>query len=407
MSLCRQLGVVIGLWTLLGTALTGAAATSPGPRVFSVSPGVLPKMKARLATNDASLLPAFRKLTNDANRALNFTPLSVMEKPKVGASGDKHDYLSQAPYFWPDPAKPDGLPYLRKDGQRNPESGDEHSDAPRLARMADAAETLSLAYYFTGHERYATHAAKVLRVWFLDAATRMNPNFNQAQAIPGVNTGRGIGMIESRSLMPVCDAVGLLAGSTNWSKTDEAAMQKWLGEFLQWTQTSANGRDEQVAKNNHGSWYDAQTAHYALFTGDTNLARQIILSAQTNRIARQIIIDGTQPLELARADSFSYSRFNLQALGKVATLGEHVGVDLWHYQTVNGASWKKALDFLLPYAEQPDKPWPYEVGKKESRSLDVLLRRSAAVYQDKRLEALLKKDPGAHNAREVLLVPLN
>ena len=397
-----------GFSFLVFLVLSLAVATSAeSPRVFSVSPGALPKMKARLAANDASLIPAFRKLTNDANRALNLKQLYMLEKPKAGASGDKHDYLSQAPYFWPDPAKPDGLPYIRKDGQRNPESGDEHSDAPRMARMADAAETLTLAYYFTGHERYAAHAAKVLRVWFLNSATRMNPNFNQAQAIPGVNNGRGIGMIESRSLMPVCDAVGLLAGSTNWTKADDDGMQKWLGEFLHWAQTSANGRDEQAAKNNHGSWYDAQVAHYALFIGDTNLARQIIFSAQTNRIARQIKIDGTQPLELARADSFSYSRFNLQALFEVATLGEHVGVDLWHYQTPGGASLRKALDFLLPYAEQPDKSWPYEVGKKESRSLDVVLRKAAAVYRDERFTALLQKNAGARNAREVLLIPLN
>jgi Alginate lyase len=393
------------LWIFFSGVLATSAKVIP--RVFSVSPSVLPKMKARLATNDASLIPAFRKLTNDANRALDFTPLSVLDKPRAGASGDKHDYLSQAPYFWPDPAKPDGLPYIRKDGQRNPESGDEHSDAPRLARTADAAETLSLAYFFTRDERYAAQAAKVLRVWFLNPATRMNPNFNQAQAIPGVNTGRGIGMIESRSLMPVCDAVGLLAGSTNWTKADDDGMQKWVVEFLHWAQTSANGRDEQAAKNNHGSWYDAQVAHYALFTGNTNLARQIIVSAQTNRIARQIKIDGTQPLELARADSFSYSRFNLQALFEVATLGEHVGVDLWHFRTPGGASLRKALDFLLPYAEQTDKPWPYEVGKKEARSLDAVLWQAAKVYRDERLKKLLEQNPSSRNAREVLLIPLN
>jgi len=403
----HRIFIPLGLLLVGASFAAGADPSPPSPRVFSVSPGVLPKMKARLATNDASLIPAFRKLTNDANRALNFAPLSVMDKPKAGASGDKHDYASQAPYFWPNPTKPDGLPYLRKDGQRNPESGGEHSDAPRMARMADAAETLALAFFFTRDERYAAHAGKVLRVWFLNPATRMNPHFNQAQAIPGVNTGRGIGMIESRSLMPACDAVGLLAGSTNWLKADDAALQKWVGEFLDWAQTSANGRDERAAKNNHGSWYDSQIAHYALFVGDTTLARRVVESAKTNRIAEQIRADGSQPRELARADSFDYSRFNLQALFTVATLGEHVGVDLWYFQTVNGASLKKALDFLLPYAEQSALPWPYEVGKKESRSLDAVLRKSAAVYRDERLKAMLMKEPGARNAREVLLVPLN
>ncbi len=396
--------IPLGLLLVGASFATGANMSSPAPRVLSVSPGVLPKMKARLMTNDASLLPAFRKLTNDANRALNFVPLSVMEKPKAGASGDKHDYLSQAPYFWPDPTKPDGLPYLRKDGQRNPESGDEHSDAPRLARMADAAETLALAYFFTREERYAAHAAKVLRVWFLNPATRMNPNFNQAQAIPGVNTGRGIGMIESRSLMPVCDAVGLLAGSTNWSKADEAGMRAWLAEFLQWAQTSANGRDEQAAKNNHGSWYDAQIAHYALFVGDTNLARRVVESAKTNRIAEQIRPDGSQPRELARADSFGYSRFNLQALFTLAVLGEHTGADLWRYQSAYGAGLRCGLEFLLPYVEQPEQPWPYEAGKKEKRTLDGQLRRAALVYGGERLKAL-RAQHTARNDREALLIP--
>ena len=376
------------------------------PRVFSVSPGVLPPMRARVRAKDAAVLPAFRKLINDANRALEIKPPSVMEKARAGTSGDKHDYFSQAPYFWPDPAKPDGRPYIRRDGHRNPESGDEHSDAPRLGRMANTAGTLAFAYYFSGDERYAAHSAKFLRVWFLNPDTRMNPNFDQAQAIPGVNNGRGIGMIESRSLMEVCDAVGLLAGSKHWSKADDDAMQQWLHAFLDWTQTSKNGHDERAAKNNHGSWYDAQVTHLALFVGETNLARRIVGSAATNRIARQFKVDGSQPLELAREDSFGYSRFNMSALFTLATRGEHLGVDLWHFASTNGASLKSGLDFLLPYAEQPDKEWPYERGKNEKRDLEPLLRKAVAVYHDERCLRLLNRDPAAKNARDVLLIPL-
>ena len=383
------------------------SAVAVEPRVFSVSPGVLPQMKARVLAKDAALMPAFRKLTGEANRALEVKPPSVMEKPRAGASGDKHDFLSQAPYFWPDPAKPAGLPYVRRDGYRNPESGDEHSDAPRMGRMANTAGTLAFAFYFSGDERYAAHAARVLRVWFLNPATRMNPNFDQAQAIPGVNNGRGIGMVESRSLMEVCAAVGLLAGSRNWSKADDAGMQKWMREFLDWTQTSKNGRDEQAAKNNHGSWYDAQVTHLALFIGETNLARRVVEAAKERRIAVQFKPNGSQPLELAREDSFSYSRFNLTALFTLATHAEHLGVDLWHFEGTNGASLRRGLDFLLPYAEQPQKEWLYEHGKNEKRDLSPLLRKAAAVYHDERCLRLLNKDASAKNAREVLLIPLN
>ena len=375
------------------------------PRVFSVSPSVLPHVKARLATNDPLLVPALNQLVVDAKRALNVMPLSVMDKPRAGASGDKHDYVSQAPYFWPDPAKPDGRPYIRRDGERNPESHNEFSDSPRMGRMAGAAETLALAFYFTGDETFARHAATLLRVWFLNPATHMNPNFNQAQAIPGVNTGRGIGMIESRSLTSVCDAVGLLARSTNWTAVDQAGMQKWIGEFLTWAQTSKNGKEEAAAKNNHGSWYDVQLTHMALFVGDTNFARSIVAGAREKRIAAQIKPDGTQPLELARVDSFGYSRFNVQALFALATLGEHVGVDLWRYKAADGASLRVALDYLVDFAEHPEKPWPHERGKKASRTLGSLAHRAFTVYGDERYAALWKKSADWQRQRDVLLFP--
>jgi len=386
--------------------MNSSSMAAPEPRVFSVEPGGLAHARARVSAEDKRVKPAFAALLKEANKALKLQPPSVMEKPKAGASGDRHDYYSTAPYYWPDPAKPDGLPYLRKDGQRNPESGGPGSDAPRLARMADAAATLALASWLTGQESYAEQAARLVRVWFLEPATRMNPNFNQAQATPGINEGRGTGMIESRNLLSVLDAAGLLAGSRHWSHADDEGLRSWMQQFLDWTQTSKNGRHEQAARNNHGTFYDMQVTHLALFTGHTNLARQIVEAAKTNRMAVQIQPDGSQPLELARVDSFGYSRFNLEAYFALATLGTHVGVDLWHYQTADGASLAKALDFLLPYVEDPEKPWPYEKGKKQDRHLDALLRQAHAVYGDTRYRDVLHQSPGQEREREALFFPV-
>ncbi|HEY2344074.1 MAG TPA: alginate lyase family protein, partial [Chthoniobacteraceae bacterium] len=190
--LFRSLG--LGLAMLAITA----SADDSSPRFFTAPPGALARAKERLNAGDTALKPAFDALIASADKDLRMAPQTVMDKPENPPSGDKHDYMSQAPYFWPDPTKKDGLPYIRKDGERNPESHDAHSDAPRMSRMANAAESLALAAYFTGKDEYAEHAAKLLRTWFLDPATRMNPNFNFAQAVPGVNTGRGTGMIESR-----------------------------------------------------------------------------------------------------------------------------------------------------------------------------------------------------------------
>jgi hypothetical protein len=394
---------------IFAALITAAFATQVGaeekaPRFFGAPPGALVQARARLAANDLVLKPAFDKLLEEANKALSLQPPSVMDKPRAGASGDKHDYLSTAPYFWPDPSKKDGLPYIREDGKRNPESHNEYSDSPRLGRMAGSAKTLALAYYFTGKNEYAAASAKFLRVWFLDPATRMNPNFNQAQAIPGINTGRGTGMIESRSLTGVCDAAGLLEGSSHWSQADHDGLDSWMKQFLHWAQTSANGRDEQAAKNNHGTFYDVQIAHLALFVGNTNLARQTIETARHRRMDTQIESDGRQPFELTRADSFGYSRFNLQALFELATLGQHAGVDLWHYQNKNGAGIKTALDLLMPYTEQPDKPWPY--GKTSNRSLATILGQAGVVYGDARYRVAWEKSPGWQSQREMLFFRL-
>src|SRR2546423_3195908 len=376
------LGCVLAGLSASAILATGQQPNAPGAdqslQVFLLDATRLQAARRAVDQGDKDTAAAWAKLQRDAQRALGEGPFSIVNKAVTPPSGDKHDYTSQAPYFWPDPKSPNGLPYIRRDGERNPELNkitDHHS----LDQIEATTETLALAYYFKGDEAYATKAVELLRAFFLDPGTRMNPNLEYAQFIPGVNTGRGIGLIETRGLTRIVDAIGLLAGSKALTNDEERVLRNWFGQFLQWMLDSKNGREEAAAKNNHGTYYDLQVVSYALFVGRKDLARQILEQAREKRIATQIEPDGRQPLELARTKGWSYSNGNLDGVTELATLGARVGVDLWNFQTHDGRSIRKALDFLTPIAIG-EKKWQYqELGGVKPESLFPLMRRARRV----------------------------
>jgi Alginate lyase len=367
-------------------------AQGPGesqPRVFLLDAKMLASVHAA-SESDVRKQELVKVARAVADKAMHEGPFSVMQKAVVPPSGDKHDYMSQAPYFWADPSKPNGLPYIRRDGERNPELK-KISDHDELGRMGEDARNLALAWYLTGEAAYADRSALLIRTWFLDPATRMNPNLEFGQGIPGINTGRGIGLIETRSLMSVVDAAGLLAGSKSWSAADERGLKTWLGEFLNWMQTSQKGKDEDAAKNNHGTWYDLQVTDYALFLGKRDLAVATLNRVKTRRIAVQIEPDGRQPLELARTNAYSYSIGNLDGLMQLAWLGRQVGVDLWGFRTPDGRSIRAALDFLLPYG-LGSKAWDYQqIGGFHGDALLPCLQQAANATHDPKYVAVVQQ----------------
>ena len=375
--------------------------TLPNPHIFSHAPEVLTRHKARWLADRQHPAPALRQLLDDAHAALAVRPFSIVEKTSVPPSGDKHDYLSLAPYAWPDPGKPNGLPYLQRDGESNPER-DSIPDHRYFARLAALVETLGLAYFFTDDESFAAHAVLLLRTFFVEPATRMNPHLRFAQGVRGKEGGRPSGLIDTACIARLIDGFGLLVESKSLSKEERDGILGWFRDYLAWLRDSELGRREGQARNNHGTWYDVQVVSLALVTGQVDVAREVLQFSHKRRIGRQIEPDGRQPEELQRTRSWHYAVFNLEAFVALANLGDGAGVDLWHYQTPDGRSIRKAIDWLVPFA-LGEKEWTTpEIGGMKPDALWPIVREAASRLQDARLAEVATRF-GTHQADRLWL----
>jgi len=329
----------------------------------------------RFNQGDAPTRQAVDALREEANQAPTAGPFTVTDKQVTPPSGDKRDYMSQGPYWWPNPDTADGLPYVRRDGEKNPESED--SDRPKLNGLVEAVDTLALAWHFTGEDHYAQRAGELLQIFFLDKNRGMRPHLNFGQAIPGICQGRGIGIIETWIFAePLVDAMRLLEDSPGLPESQAKALRQWFGDFLDWLQSSPHGQDEAKEHNNHGTAWDLQVCALALYTGQEELAREKLETVAERRLAAHIEPDGSQPHELARTRALSYSTFNLRMLTSLAEMGQRLGVDLWRFDR-GGRSLGQAIDFLLPYWTQ-SAPFPYEqIVPFEPAPARLTLRRAA------------------------------
>lgn len=302
----------------------------------------------------------FEALRAEADRLLEMEPVSVMMKDKTPASGNKHDYMSQARYAWPDPSKPDGRPYITRDGVSNPEIN--RLDRNRLGEMAGRVTRLTLAWYFSDEERYAQKATELIRTWFLNKETLMNPNLEYAQVVPGENNdkGRSYGLIDTYSFVEMLDAVALLEQSASFTKKDSKQLKKWFTQLTDWMLTSKQGKEESANANNHSVAYDVQIVAFALYTGNEKLARQVVETFPEKRIFKQVDPDGKQPQELWRTLAFHYSQYNLTHYIDLMLMGKKMGFSIDNATSSDGRNFYKALDYLAQYAGKDVSQWPYK-----------------------------------------------
>lgn len=452
---------IIPILVILATCGVGRSEKE-APRYFTVKPTVLEGVRGRLAAADPSLQPAMKVPLKDAEKALKTRPPSVTEKPKPPVSGDPHDYMTAAPYYWlspgkpgglpymrikpgdltqllmqaatiyqdlngfatlaalepdpanrmhllvsgqsvsidvpamdrdrilkaaasaqkleplsitrfpaklseggpndfysngdywwPDPEKPNGLPYIRRDGETNPRNFSGHRMAIRDLR--DAVAALAAAYQITRDERHATKAAEILGRFFLDPATRMNPHLQYAQAIPGVSPGRGIGIIDTLHLIEIPMAIDAMKDSPAFPNETRAGLKNWFAEYLDWMLTSKNGKEEAETKNNHAVAFWLQASVFARFTGNEKCLAECRRRFKEVFIPEQMAADGSFPAELVRTKPYAYSIFQLDNMATLCHVLTTPDENLWHFELPDGRGIAKAVAYLFPYLADKSK----------------------------------------------------
>ncbi|MDD4921611.1 MAG: alginate lyase family protein [Bacteroidales bacterium] len=372
--------------SFLATALlicltTNTNAAKQAPAIWNIQH--LQNVKTGIKENKPVYRDSYKMLVKNANAELTKPNPTVMDKPKAAISGDKHDYISLARYFWPNPATRDSMPYISRDGESNPELN--LYDRNRLGNMCNSVCNLSLAYYFTGDKAYSKKAVSILRTWFLDPKTKVNPNLKYSQVARGHDgdNGRPSGLIDTYSYIGLLDAITLLDLSDQIPQQDLTEIKAWFRELTKWMQTAENGIKDDQATNNHSIAYDVQVAMFARFAGNEDVARKVINAFPERRLAAQIKPDGSQPRELTRTIAFHYSVYNIAHMMDMCDLASNMGIKL--YDSSNGAI-DRAIGWLMPYIDKP-KTFPYKQindWKTVEKSFLQQIYRASVYSKDKR-----------------------
>lgn len=333
-------------------------ALAVGPNVWGKA--VLENIKNELNKKSSTYMSAYQALRNFCDAEIQRPPYSVMDKKLVPPSGSKHDYVSMGRYWWPDPTKSDGLPYIRKDGQSNPEL--KQLDRERMGSMMDAVAKLALMYYYSEEEKYAEKAVHLLRVWFLNEDTRMNPNMQFGQYVPGHNNnkGRAEGVLDTYGMVRMLSGVTYLQSSPSLTATDLKGLKEWFNHYLDWILTSEQGVAERKAVNNHAIAYDVQVVAFAQFTERNELAQKVIRDFLPQRVFKQVKKDGSQPKELARQTGFGYSNYNIEHMLDMCMLAGKFGKQMYNESNGERCSINGSIEYMSLYLGKTKSEFPYQ-----------------------------------------------
>ncbi|MCY1719020.1 alginate lyase family protein [Prolixibacteraceae bacterium Z1-6] len=291
-------------------------------------------------------------IIENATAFMDSVPETVTRFISERSAGNQHDFYSEGDYWWPDPENPDG-PYIRKDGQTNPDNFVAHRHA--MIRLSRIVGMQTSAYLLTGDSKFAEATQKHLEAWFVNPDTRMNPSLLYVQAIKGRVTGRGIGIIDAIHLIEVARSVEILEMNRALPKETIAAIKNWFSEFVSWLTTHPYGLDEMNTKNNHATCWVMQVGMFARLSGNEEVLELCRDRFKNVLLPNQMGTDGSFPLELARTKPYGYSLFNLDAFMTCAEILSDEKNSLYGYSTSDGKSMKLGAVWLYPFVKDKTK----------------------------------------------------
>ncbi|WP_124980231.1 alginate lyase family protein [Nonlabens xiamenensis] len=297
-----------------------------------------------------------KRILVKADSLKDFTPVTITANIAERSAGGPQDFYSEGDYWWPNPEDPNG-PYIRRDGQTNPDNFTAHRHS--LIRFAQIVGALTSAYQITGDNSYVNHLEPHLRAWFVNPDTRMNPNLMFAQAIKGKVTGRGIGIIDTVHLVEVALAVELLEKQKQLPAEDLKVIKNWFSDYSLWLTTHPFGLEEKNNGNNHSVTWALQVAAFAKASGNTKLIEEMRAFYKEVLLPEQMALNGGFPKELDRTKPYGYSIFNLDAMTALVQLLSTPQSNLFTYQTDDGKGLQIAMEFLYPYLKD-QSTWPYQ-----------------------------------------------
>ncbi|MBR2641487.1 MAG: alginate lyase family protein [Lentisphaeria bacterium] len=395
------------MWIGIVFLLTGAVLTAVD---WPFCPGV-PEVLRIQAERNQSIRPILQNRLQASRLALSSIlqepHWNVVEgKPLQPASKNPHDYMSMGTYWWPDPAKPDGLPYIHKDGYPNPASA--KLDNFKLNKMRLKLSRLAGLAYFDGNKAAGECAAEQLRVFFLDPATRMNPHLKYSQAIPGICDGRTSGLIDGYALAEIADYIGMLHLAGFLSKKDMLGLRKWYGDFGLWLRTDPISETDRNSCHNHGLAYQLMVIVCAEMAGDMETAK--LHARRIPRLIRRgIREDGAMIMEMVRPTAWDYHLFAMRMVLELGSTLRPLDVDLLAPESDSGKRIRAALEFLAKTA-QDTKSWPFQqVQKFRVDYLGGLLMRMFTLTGEEKWKVYYDQldSPRGHMVAEYFFSPDN